>query len=136
MSQNADAGPSPREAPRWWADAVRVGRLVAALVLRSDIALGYATIVLVVFTWVELTSDSSLVAHASTNLVNLRSHPVQVLFTSAFFVSAPPDLAALPVLVVVYAVMARRPSIPRMAVVAVAFGVPAADFLIACVGSH
>jgi chlorophyll synthase len=41
-----------------------------------------------------------------------------------------------PVLVVVYAVMARRPSIPRMAVVAVAFGIPAADFLMACVGSN
>jgi 4-hydroxybenzoate polyprenyltransferase len=40
-----------------------------------------------------------------------------------------------PALVVIYAIMARRPSIPRMAVVAVAFGIPATEFLIACVGS-
>ncbi len=41
--------------------------------------------------------------------------------------------AAAPVLVAVYAVCARRPTIPRMAVVAAAFAVPAADFLLACV---
>ena len=38
-----------------------------------------------------------------------------------------------PILVVVYAGAAGRPSISRMAVVALAFGVPAADFLYACV---
>jgi len=44
-----------------------------------------------------------------------------------------PQTLTAPILVVVYAVAARRPSIPRMAVVAVAFGAPAADFLHACV---
>jgi chlorophyll synthase len=43
-----------------------------------------------------------------------------------------PQTLTAPILVVVYAVAARRPSIPRMAVVAMAFGVPAADFLYAC----
>jgi lycopene elongase/hydratase (dihydrobisanhydrobacterioruberin-forming) len=43
------------------------------------------------------------------------------------------QIAAAPVLVATYAVLARRPSIPRMAVVAVAFAVPAGDFLIAYV---
>lgn len=38
-----------------------------------------------------------------------------------------------PLLVIVYAVAARRPTIPRMAVVAAAFGIPAAEFLNACV---
>ena len=38
-----------------------------------------------------------------------------------------------PILVVVYAVAARRPSIPRMAVVVAAFAIPATDFLLACV---
>ncbi|WP_213451695.1 hypothetical protein [Rhizomonospora bruguierae] len=38
---------------------------------------------------------------------------------------------AAPLLVAVYAVAARRPSIPRMALVVVAFAVPAADFLAA-----
>ena len=43
--------------------------------------------------------------------------------------------AAAPVLVVVYAVCARRPTIGRMAVVAAVFAVPAADFLAACVAA-
>ncbi|MEV4539865.1 UbiA family prenyltransferase [Asanoa sp. NPDC049518] len=38
---------------------------------------------------------------------------------------------AAPLLVGVYAVVSRRPSIPRLAVVAAAFAVPAADFLLA-----
>lgn len=38
---------------------------------------------------------------------------------------------AAPLTVVVYAVATRKPSIPRLALVAVAFGVPAADFLLA-----
>jgi 4-hydroxybenzoate polyprenyltransferase len=41
--------------------------------------------------------------------------------------------ATAPVLIAVYAIAARRPSIPRMAVVAVAFAIPATDFLIAVV---
>lgn len=82
----------------------RLVRTIAGLVVRSDVALGYAAIVLAVFAWVEIASDSALVAHASTNLANLQSHPVQVLFNSAFFVSEPADLVALPVLVVVYAI--------------------------------
>ncbi|GIF62021.1 hypothetical protein Ais01nite_00560 [Asanoa ishikariensis] len=38
---------------------------------------------------------------------------------------------AAPLLVAVYAVLTRRPSIPRLAVVATAFAVPATDFLLA-----
>lgn len=41
---------------------------------------------------------------------------------------------AAPVLVAVYAVATRKPSIPRMAVVSVAFAVPGTDFLRAAVG--
>jgi len=45
--------------------------------------------------------------------------------------SWPVQDATAPVLVVVYAAMTRRPSIPRMAVVALAFAVPALDFMVA-----
>jgi hypothetical protein len=86
----------------------RLVRTVAGLVVRSDVALGYAAIVVAVFAWVEITSSSALVAHASTNLANLQSHPLQVLVCSAFFVSEPADLVALPVLVVVYAIAQRE----------------------------
>jgi 4-hydroxybenzoate polyprenyltransferase len=41
--------------------------------------------------------------------------------------------ATAPGLIAIYAIAARRPSIPRMAVVAVAFAVPATEFLIAVV---
>jgi len=40
---------------------------------------------------------------------------------------------AAPLLVAVYADLTRRPSISRLAIVAVAFAVPATDFLLACV---
>lgn len=39
---------------------------------------------------------------------------------------------AAPVLVAAYAVLARRPTIGRLAVVVIVFAVPAADFLLAC----
>jgi lycopene elongase/hydratase (dihydrobisanhydrobacterioruberin-forming) len=42
---------------------------------------------------------------------------------------------AAPFLVAIYAVAARRPSIPRMAAVSLAFGVPAADFLLAALNA-
>ena len=45
--------------------------------------------------------------------------------------SWPVQDAMAPVLVVVYAAMTRRPSIPRMAVVALTFAVPALDFMVA-----
>jgi lycopene elongase/hydratase (dihydrobisanhydrobacterioruberin-forming) len=42
---------------------------------------------------------------------------------------------AAPIVVATYAVLARRPSIARMAVVPAVFAVPAADFLAACVAA-
>lgn len=39
-----------------------------------------------------------------------------------------------PILLAVYAAATRKPSIPRMAAVSLAFGVPAADFMTAVVG--
>ena len=41
---------------------------------------------------------------------------------------------AAPILVAIYAAATRKPSIPRMAVVSLAFAVPAADFLAGVVG--
>ena len=107
MSSKSDL--EPRPAPRLSKAAVaQAARSLLALVVRSDIGLGYAAIVLAVFTWVEIAADPAIVTHASTNLANLRSHPVEVLFSSAFVVSAPADLVALPVLVVVYALAQRE----------------------------
>ena len=104
MSSESDAEPRPAPVPRLSKAAVaRAVRGVAALVARSDVALVYAAIVLAVFAWVEIAGDPTIVANASTNLANLQSHPIQVLFSSAFVVSAPADLVALPGLVVVYA---------------------------------
>lgn len=109
MSSNSDAEPRPAPAPRLSMAAVtRAVRCVAALVARSDVALGYAGVVLAVFAWVEISADPSIVANASTNLTNLTNHPVQVLLASAFVVSQPADLIALPVLVVVYALAQRK----------------------------
>jgi chlorophyll synthase len=57
--------------------------------------------------------------------------------TALWLLSYPFDprfqLAAAPVVVGVYAVLARRPSIARMAVVAAVFAIPAADFMLAYV---
>jgi chlorophyll synthase len=44
-----------------------------------------------------------------------------------------PQTLAVPMLVALYAYLARRPSIPRLAIVALAFAVPATDFLLAYV---
>jgi hypothetical protein len=55
---------------------------LARLVVRSDVALGYAAIVLVVFMHMELIGGAraaAIVAQASTNLQNLRTHPFAAL---------------------------------------------------------
>jgi len=79
---------------------------LARLVVRSDVALGYAAIVLVVFVHMELIGGAraaAIVAQASTNLQNLRTHPLAALTWSAFVVSEPAELLLLPVLVVAFA---------------------------------
>ncbi len=85
------------------------GRAAAAwhLVVRSDVALGYAGVVLGMFAYMEVARGSAaqtLVAQASTNLENLQAHPLRVLTWSAFVVSGPAEMLLLPVLVVAYAV--------------------------------
>jgi chlorophyll synthase len=57
-----------------------------------------------------------------------------VVWVASYPFDARFQIAMAPVLVAVYAVLARRPSIARMAVVLAAFAVPAADFLLAYAG--
>lgn len=96
-----------------WRQVTRQARAVSAmervvhrLVMRSDVALGYAGIVVAVFMYMEVIGGAtaeSIVAQASTNLINLRTHPFEALALSAFVISEPAELLLLPVLVVTYA---------------------------------
>ena len=80
------------------------------LVRHSDLAIGYA-VVLVVVTVVLLAlgpdTYDRVVDESSTNLANLRNRPVTVLVTSLFVVSSPLGLWILPVLLLVYATAQR-----------------------------
>jgi hypothetical protein len=81
-------------------------RVVQRLVMRSDVALGYALIVISVFIYMQVIGGATaetIVAQASTNLINLRAHPFEALALSAFVISEPAELLLLPVLVVTYA---------------------------------
>lgn len=78
---------------------------------RSDIALGYAGIVLILFVGAHVFGQESfrhLVESSSTNLANLRTHPLYVLGASAFVVEDGMALLSLPLLVVSYAVAQHR----------------------------
>ncbi|MDO5619790.1 rhomboid-like protein [Kocuria sp.] len=81
-------------------------------VLTSDIALGYAAIVLGVFLFLRLYAggvlQESVVAAASTNLDNLQADTFTVLLYSAFVVENASGLLLLPVLVVAYSVAQHR----------------------------
>ena len=84
-----------------------LGPTLRRLVLRSDVAVGYAVIVVAVFVYMEViggTMADTIVAQASTNLRNLQTHPFHALAFSAFVISEPAELLLLPVLVVAYAV--------------------------------
>jgi hypothetical protein len=82
-----------------------------ALVRGRDVALAYAAVVagssLALFSQSDDRSGR-LVLAASTNLDNLRHHPLVVLVVSAFVLPSPWALAVLPVLVWAYGVAQRR----------------------------
>lgn len=89
-----------------------------------DLAVAYATVVLVVALYVHTRPDDvtdRLVLNASTNLANLHDHPIRALFESAVVVERPAGLWILAPLVIAYGEaqrwLGRAPT-----VVAAAFG--------------
>jgi hypothetical protein len=81
-----------------------------ALVRRSDIALGYAAIVIVIAIVLAVVPDQThdrLILQSSTNLANLRERPLLVLIASAFVVSSLASLWQIPFLLLLYAAAQR-----------------------------
>ena len=90
--------------------ATGVMRRAFRLVATSDIAMIYGGIVVVVAVGLQLLPDSvhrDVVLNCSTNLVNLREHPIYVLLVSAFVVSNLSGLWLVPWLMVSYAATQR-----------------------------
>ena len=89
-----------------------------------DVGIVYGVIVIIASTWIGLHSDLTvrrLVEDVSTNLDNMRSHPVAVLAASAFMVSPLTQLLLVPVVVVVFGIVQRW--LGRTALIAIwAFG--------------
>jgi hypothetical protein len=80
------------------------------LVRSSDLAIGYAVAVVVIAVVLSLLSKQThdrVVLDCSTNLVNLRAHPLWVLFASAFVVSSLIGLWQIPLLLLLYAAAQR-----------------------------
>jgi hypothetical protein len=101
---------APHETHRIWNLGPRLGRAWLNAVRRSDVAIVYAgivTIVAVVLTLVPDRIHDSLVLSSSTNLVNLRQHPLLVLAVSAFVVSSWASLWQIPFLMLGYATAQR-----------------------------
>ncbi|HSP36454.1 MAG TPA: rhomboid-like protein [Frankiaceae bacterium] len=90
--------------------ATGVMRRAVRLVAGSDVALIYGAIVVVVAVALQLLPDSvhdDVVLNSSTNLVNLREHPIYVLLVSAFVVSNLAGLWMVPWLMLTYAATQR-----------------------------
>lgn len=85
-------------------------RLLADFWRGRDIGIVYGVIVVVASLWINLHSEPQvrqLVEQVSTNLNNMRSHPISVLATSAFVVSPLTQLVLVPVVVWVYGIVQR-----------------------------
>lgn len=80
--------------------------------LTSDIALGYAALVLGVFVFIRVYDGGALrdsvIAAGSSNLDNLQADTFTVLLYSAFVVEKATGLLLLPVLVIAFAVAQHR----------------------------
>ncbi|MFN8075710.1 MAG: rhomboid-like protein [Kineosporiaceae bacterium] len=81
-------------------------RSASGLILRSDLALAYACAVAagaITLALVPEHTQRAVVLDASTNLANLRDHPLSVLVVSAFVVERLRGLWVLPLLALAYA---------------------------------
>ena len=89
-----------------------------------DVGIVYGLIVIIASTWIAAHPRSEvrdLIQNVSTNLNNMRSHPLEVLFASAFVVSPLTQLVLVPVVVFVFGIVQRW--LGRTALLAVwAFG--------------
>jgi hypothetical protein len=75
-----------------------------------DLALGYAVVVTVVAVALAIVPRSvhdEVVLQSSTNLNNLRHHPISVLIVSAFVLGSPAELAEIPLLIWAYGALQR-----------------------------
>ncbi len=100
---------------------VRSARELIELVRGSDLAMIYALLVIiigVVLATASRATHNRVVAQSSTNLVNLRDHPLSVLFASAFIVSSIAELWQVVLLLPVYAAAQRW--VGRVATIVVA----------------
>lgn len=108
-------------------------RAAVRLVARSDLAIGYAVLlvgVTVVLTALGDRTYDQVVEASSTNLANLRQQPWAVLLASAFVLSSPWGLWLLPLLMLAYAAAQRW--VGRLATIAVAaFGHVGATLVVA-----
>jgi hypothetical protein len=87
-----------------------LARDLLRLVRSSDLAMIYAAIVVVVAVVLAIASDSThdhVIAESSTNLVNLRDHPIWVLIVSLFVVSNLAGLWQIVLLLPLYAAAQR-----------------------------
>jgi hypothetical protein len=94
-------------------NATRVRAVVAAaarLVARSDVAIAYGAVVVTVtiaLQFMPASRQHDIVERCSTNLANLRDHPLYVLLVSAFVVPSMWGLWIIPWLLVGYAAAQR-----------------------------
>jgi hypothetical protein len=75
-----------------------------------DVALGYSLIVVAVAITLAVAPRSvhdELVLRSSTNLNNLRHHPIYVLVVSAFVLASPVELVEIPLLIWAYGAVQR-----------------------------
>ncbi|MDN5762411.1 MAG: hypothetical protein L0H41_08865 [Microlunatus sp.] len=86
------------------------GRRLAELWRGRDVGLSYGAIVVVASLWINLQSGPTarrIVENVSTNLENMRSHPIEVLVASAFVVSPLLQLLLVPVVIWVFGMVQR-----------------------------
>lgn len=75
-----------------------------------DLALGYSIVVTVITVVLAIMPQSvhdEVVLQSSTNLNNLRHHPISVLVVSAFVLGSPAELAEIPLLIWAYGALQR-----------------------------
>ena len=87
-----------------------VRRIVSDFWRGRDVGIIYGLIVIIASTWIAAHPRSEvreLIQNVSTNLNNMRSHPLEVLFASAFVVSPLTQLLLVPVVIFVFGIVQR-----------------------------